>query len=808
MLTPESARHDGYETSDTFSDGGISDAESSIPEMEARKLPLTPGRNARKKSVMPGLHSLSKTDVDDNRSDITDLDDHSPGNSITSVNSISSLLKEKLLMTFPRALKRRKKPKEYKLRVFVTMLFFAIVFLVTFAHIFYHQQVLQRAYFEKIRFNKEERIVRLYNNEGVEIALGYLGVDLRGDDRVHQCLPQDQKKDIVCLEWMHRARLYLSYSQMEIKGQKGDFRCYRFTWESLHPNTQLTDCFENGKQHGHWYGGGRTLGMAWPVELGQVEMSAFVTGHIGRHRWGSVLKRYFINSRGVAISVDSETPLYVSINAERETRLCLQARQDDFAYVTHKGLPKLNYSVCTSSNMKLLHSFLSEKSLWDGLTKSDAEAINSLVYEPVWQIAPRDKLLLTQSAIANYTDSVNDLGFLRQGYVLLNEHWQVHVGDLTLDKERFPTMEETIDIIHRRGFRIALTIQPFISTESKNFAVAVEKGLLITERGSEQLRKVPALTRYKSVSSAGMLDVTNNETIPWMHAQLTDLLEKYKVDSFYLDMGTAYDMPQYYQLKQNLTNPDLYKTLFTNKMSNRIRVLGVSGAISRPPAPVFVSLPTLSSTWESLQVIIPTILTYGIVGYPFLMPGPVGGDYLPSYDQDGSNITFRGLGIGDHKVSDSHLPNKELYIRWLQLATFLPVIRYSHLPSDYVSDNQVLEQAKVLTALRLQTVNPLLNKLILEALNTGVPLIRPLWMLDPSDSACHLVVDEFSVGDELIVAPILSKGTFEREVYLPAGVWKDGIDGSLRKGSRWLHSYKVPGDKIAYFVKMPDNTRF
>jgi myogenesis-regulating glycosidase len=39
-------------------------------------------------------------------------------------------------------------------------------------------------------------------------------------------------------------------------------------------------------------------------------------------------------------------------------------------------------------------------------------------------------------------------------------------------------------------------------------------------------------------------------------------------------------------------------------------------------------------------------------------------------------------------------------------------------------------------------------------------------------------------------------------------VWKDGIDGSLRKGSRWIHNYRVPLDKVAFFVKMPDNTRF
>lgn len=93
-------------------------------------------------------------------------------------------------------------------------------------------------------------------------------------------------------------------------------------------------------------------------------------------------------------------------------------------------------------------------------------------------------------------------------------------------------------------------------------------------------------------------------------------------------------------------------------------------------------------------------------------------------------------------------------------------------------------------ALLLQ-VNPLLKKYAREALDSGLPLVRPLWMLDPLDPACRLLADEFSVGEELIVAPVLQPGSTEREVYLPTGVWKDGIDGSLRKGSRWIHMYKA-----------------
>ncbi|XP_039291821.1 myogenesis-regulating glycosidase-like isoform X2 [Nilaparvata lugens] len=833
QLTPERQRSDvggggGYDTSDTFSDcvvstttddeedddeeergrrgrggGGGGLAEEGQRRSSAAKVPV---RNARKKSVMPMVHRGAQGDSQET----IEIPDHSPGNSITSINSISSLLKEKLVMSFPRVLKKRRKPKEYKLQSFVAMLFLSISFLVGFAHVFYHQQVLQRAYFDRIRFNKEERLVRVFDSESGQIALGYLGVQLPDTDRVFHCLPNQQKSDgSVCMEWLNHARLYLNYRE------SAGLRCYHITWTSLQPAEFPTDCYEDGGDYGHWYGGGRTLGMAWPVELGRVEMSAFVTGHVGRHRWGSVLKRYFINSRGVAIAVDANTPLYVSINDDEKTRLCLQARYDDFAYIrpSADSLAVLNYSVCTSSNMKQLHSSLSEKSLWDGLKRSDVEVVHSLLTEPVWQIAPLSPSLLTEQAVINYTEAVIGLGFLRQGHVLLNEFWQTEVGDFTVDEERFPTMEKTIDIFHRRGFRIALSIQPYISTESINFAPAVRQGLLVTERGRKH-RRVPALTSYKSVASAGMLDITNNQSTPWLLDKLNQLRQNYHIDSFYLDLGTAHDMPQYYRMERNLTNPDHYKQLLTAAiLSGQLSVLGVSGAVARPPAPVFVSLPSLPSTWESLQVIIPTVLTYGIIGYPFLLPGPVGGDYL--IESPFRDSLIKGNLTAEFSQPDtsrpeqsSFLPVKELYIRWLQLATFLPVIRYSHLPSDYVDSPDVLAQAKQLTALRQKIINPLLKKYAEEALDWGAPLIRPLWMLDPSDSACHLVVDEFSLGDELLVAPILSPQQHEREVYLPAGVWKDGIDGSLRKGSRWIHNYKVPLEKIAHFLKMPDNTRF
>lgn len=294
--------------------------------------------------------------------------------------------------------------------------------------------------------------------------------------------------------------------------------------------------------------------------------------------------------------------------------------------------------------------------------------------------------------ISNYTENVIALGFLKQGHVLISEFWQKNLGDFTVDTERFPTLEETVNIMHRRGFRFVFSIQPYISTESENFAVGVKERLLVSERFSDH--RIPALTRYKSLGSAGVLDVTNNRTIPWLHEKLKSVMTKYKFDAFYLDFGTAYNMPRYYQCEKFLTNPDQYKTIFVNSLQGGISLFGINSAVSRPIAPAFVSLPMFQSSWDGIRRVIPTVLTYGIIGYPFIIPGAVGGDY----EAPGS---YRNMSVASE--FDIVLPDKELYIRWLQLATFLPVIRFTHLPSKY-GDEKLLETAKILTSLRQQIV--------------------------------------------------------------------------------------------------------
>lgn len=203
-------------------------------------------------------------------------------------------------------------------------------------------------------------------------------------------------------------------------------------------------------------------------------------------------------------------------------------------------------------------------------------------------------------------------------------------------------------------------------------------------------KRIPALTRYKSLISAGVLDITNNNTVPWLLDKLDTVISRYMFDAFYLDLGVAYNMPHYYQFDKLLLNPDQYKTAFMNSLQNNVPIFSINSAIERPKAPTFVSLPQFESSWDGLRRVIPTVLTYGLIGYPFLIPGAVGGDYEAPGSWSNKSVSSE---------ADVLLPDKELYIRWLQLATFLPVIKFTHLPSTY-GDEKVLEMAKVLTYLR------------------------------------------------------------------------------------------------------------
>jgi len=504
----------------------------------------------------------------------------------------------------------------------------------------------------------------------------------------------------------------------------------------------------------------------------------------------------WINSRGLTIAVDDDSPLSVSINDPQVVDsdhhdgghgLCLQASFDEFPYYYHRfKLPVLNYTVCTAPSLEQVYGATLDSSFWEGHTDTDINMLDSLIQLPIWQVpslSPEE--IYTPERIEGYLDSLlgeRRRGRGQRGLILLDHHWQQNMGDFTFSRSHFSKLRQAQDAVREAGLKLALTISPFVSVDSPNFRQGVMEGLFVMERNSTSPRGTPALTWFKDVPVAALLDITNKKTVAWLRSKLRDLGTGDANEAvFVLDTGNTFHTPHYFAFNQSLSNPDLYKEHFIQEAMEEVTVVGVSGASSkRPKAPAFVWLSPLDSTWFSLQSIVPNILHLGVIGYPFVNPGPIGGT----------------------PVNSSGLPSAELYTRWWQLATFLPQLHFLTPPSAYASHNIGVVATK-LKRIREEVVTPVLQKLSRDSIGVGQPLIRPLWMYSPNDEASQRISDQFMLGNDLLVAPVVNQGQTVRDVYLPpapsgAGVWCTS-DGAFYSGGQWLNATKVPLDSVLYY---------
>ena len=63
---------------------------------------------------------------------------------------------------------------------------------------------------------------------------------------------------------------------------------------------------------------------------------------------------------------------------------------------------------------------------------------------------------------------------------------------------------------------------------------------------------------------------------------------------------------------------------------------------------------------------------------------------------------------------------------------------------------------------------------------------------------------EYLLGDSILVAPVLEEGAVTRDIYLPAGSWKDEVAGDLNiihTGPLWLVGYEADLWTLPYFTK-------
>ncbi len=169
------------------------------------------------------------------------------------------------------------------------------------------------------------------------------------------------------------------------------------------------------------------------------------------------------------------------------------------------------------------------------------------------------------------------------------------------------------------------------------------------------------------------------------------------------------------------------------------------------------------------------------------------------------NASLSGMAITGPDIGGfAGEPDGELFTRWMQLGSMLPYFRVHTMagtaPQEPWSYGERYETiARRYLELRYRLL-PYLYSVVGQCAHSGMPVVRPLFMADPSDRRLRHVDDAFMVGDSLLVAPVLEPGTTSREVTLPRGVWYEFDTGKLVRGGQTVNAV-APLSRMPIYVR-------
>lgn len=376
----------------------------------------------------------------------------------------------------------------------------------------------------------------------------------------------------------------------------------------------------------------------------------------------------------------------------------------------------------------------------------------------------------------------------------------------TWDKTRFPNPAKLVSDLKADGFKTVLIIDPGIKVD-ENYATYTDgkraNAYVKNPDGTDLVRNVwakestfPDFTdpkarewfgnQYKNHIAEGIAGFWNDMNEPGVF--MTD--QTPKPETFHNPAKTfPYDTPHagdglrdthrryhnVYGMLMTRSSFEGVKKLAPEKRPFILTRAGFAG-VQRYSA---VWTGDNVASWEHLRLTIPMLTNLSVSGVPFV-----------------------GADVGGFAEN----PSGELYARWLQAAALTPFLR-SHSsagtnnkePWEYGEQFTKINRASV--ELRYQFL-PYLYTLFYQHERTGQPVLRPLWYEYPNDVKTYLRDDEYLVGRDLLVAPVLWEGRDIREVYFPAGDdWRDWETGEVFKGgtSHWL---KAPLDRLLVYARV------
>jgi alpha-glucosidase len=378
-----------------------------------------------------------------------------------------------------------------------------------------------------------------------------------------------------------------------------------------------------------------------------------------------------------------------------------------------------------------------------------------------------------QADIMKYARGVIKAGF-PPGVLIIDDSWQRDYGDWRFRPDRFPDPRGMVDSLHELGFQVMLWVCPFVSPDGAVFRQLFEREDAFLKDPNYPDR--PKLVDWWNGYSA-LLDLTDPDAEAWFRKTLNDLQQDYGIDGFKFDGGDLahYDFVVSEQKNTSAArHSQLYSQLGLDYPLNEYRATFGTGGKA-----LAQRLRDKAFSWEALRQIVPGMTLMGIMGYPFACPDMVGG---------GEYRSFLSLDVID----------QELIVRSAQLQALMPMIQFSLAPWR-VLDEAHLSACREAVMLRTK-FGPTILELASKTATSGEPIVRSMGYAFPN-YGYDLIDNQFMLGEDILVAPVMVKEQRSRAVQLPPGRWRYLPDGKTYQGEQ-LIEVAAPISVLPYFERI------
>ena len=383
-------------------------------------------------------------------------------------------------------------------------------------------------------------------------------------------------------------------------------------------------------------------------------------------------------------------------------------------------------------------------------------------------------------------------------------HWP-RMGDFRFEQEFWPDPAAMVRELDELGVELMVSVWPQVSLESENYALMKKENLLVrAERGLD--------VQMSFEGPSVFLDATNPRARDFVWQKCRDNYARHGIRTFWLDEAEPefglYDYDNYrYHAGPVPQVGNLYPQHYARAFAEGqwadgetevVNLLRAAWAGSQRYGALVWS-GDIASTFAALRAQITAGIHMGVAGIPWFTTD-IGGFHHGDPDDEG----FR-----------------ELLVRWFHFGAFSPVMRLhgDRLPTTPVhaadgsrrspsgGPNEVWSFGDQVTPIlerylfAREALRPYLREVMREAHRDGQPVLRGLFHEFPADERSRIVKDQYLLGSDLLVAPVLEAGARTRCVLLPEGAgWTDLWTGAVHLGGGEVE-VEAPADRVPLFVR-------